>query len=266
MSQPIVPVTTEATSVCRLKSLELFAGAGGLSLGIHAAGFEHIALIEKNGFAAETLRENSRHVLHVDPNLVLNCDAESVDYSAFAGKVDLLAGGPPCQPFSTGGKSKGHEDDRNLFPVFLDTVATILPKAVLIENVKGLLRTNFREYFDYLLLRLKYPLCYMKDGEDWSEHCLRLQQTREADYRENERYAVTFQLLDAADFGVPQRRERVIITAFRADLGIVPVHMLPTHSKEGLFIEQWITGRYWETRGLEPYDYLTSTDKSTWRC
>lgn len=131
-----------------LTSLELFAGAGGLALGIHAAGFKHLGLVEYDAFAAETLRENSRRVLDLNPDLVLHRDARSVDYAAYAGIVDLLSGGPPCQPFSTAGRSRGHADDRNMFPTMLDAVAEIMPRAILVENVKGLRRDKFRDYFD----------------------------------------------------------------------------------------------------------------------
>lgn len=244
----------------RFTSLELFAGAGGLALGVHAAGFKHLGLIENNHFAADTLRENCASLLDLSPDLIIEESAEKVNYESYK-SVDLLTGGPPCQPFSTGGSSKGHEDERNLFPTFIDAVSTIMPKAILIENVKGLYRSNFREYFDYLLLRLKYPLLNGEKEETWQDHFKRLRDVKENYFNDDECYEVDFQLLDTADFGIPQRRERIIISAFRRDLSIEPVKLKPTHSKEALLIEQWITGEYWESRNIEPHDYLTKRDK-----
>lgn len=244
-----------------LTSLELFAGAGGLALGIHAAGFQHVALVEWDKFTADTLRDNSERVLDMDPALVLNVDARSIDYEQFAGKIELLSGGPPCQPFSTGGRNKSYADLRNMFPVFLDAVASVRPKAILIENVRGLLRRNFSDYYDYILKRLQFPLQRAAENEDWQAHYERLLKTAETEFADEEQYLVTYQLLDTADYGVPQRRERVFICAFRKDLGIEPFRMKPTHSKDALLIDQWITGDYWERHGISSYDYLGPRDK-----
>lgn len=244
-----------------LTSLEIFAGAGGLALGVHAAGFRHLGLIENNTFAADTLRENCQLLLDLAPDRVIEKDATLVDYTDF-GSVDLLTGGPPCQPFSTGGSSRGHLDDRNLFPPFIDAIGTLRPKAVLIENVKGLYRNSFREYFYYLLARIKYPLLYIKKNENWQEHYRRLSLTKRSDFNDDECYEVNFQLLDTADFGVPQRRERIIISAFRRDLAITPIRLPQTHSKEALLWEQWITGDYWRRYQIPPNDYLTQRDRS----
>lgn len=233
-----------------------------MALGIHAAGFKHLGLVEYDAFAAETLRENSRRVLDLNPDLVLHRDARSVDYAAYAGIVDLLSGGPPCQPFSTAGRSRGHADDRNMFPTMLDAVAEIMPRAILVENVKGLRRDKFRDYFDYILWRLRFPLHRPRDGEDWGSHYARLRRTMEADFGDDEQYAVTWQAVDTADFGVPQRRERVIFSAFRRDLGIEPSRLEATHSKEALLWDQWITGQYWERHGVPSNDYLGMQDKS----
>jgi hypothetical protein len=106
-----------------LTCLELFAGPGGLALGTHNAGFEHLGLIEFEATAAATLRENCRGPLNLDPATVIEEDARDVDYAPFAGKVDLLTAGPPCQPFSMGGHGKGPDDDRNMFPILLDAIA-----------------------------------------------------------------------------------------------------------------------------------------------
>lgn len=243
-------------------SLELFAGTGGLALGVHAAKYRHLALVEQNAFAVETLRDNSRWVLEMDPNRVLQGDAAAIDYEPFADKVDLLTGGPPCQPFSTAGRNGGSADRRNMFPVFFQAMETIRPKAVLIENVRGLLRAAFAEYFAYILKRLEFPHHCMKPGEDWPQHLQRLRMVKERQFAQNEQYRVTYQLVDTADYGIPQRRERVIISAFRKDLGLVPIHVPPTHSRDTLLIEQWITGAYWERYGIEPADYKTVKEEN----
>lgn len=242
-------------------SLELFAGAGGLALGTHAAGFKHLGLIEWNEFAVETLRDNSQKVLGLSPHSVFHCDARTVDYKQFAGKVDLLSGGPPCQPFSSGGLADGPTDERDMFPALLHVVAEIMPKAILIENVKGLLRPKFQEYFSYLLKYLQFPLCFKRVEENWQNHYKRLLMLTEKDFADQEQYVVTYQPVNAADYGVPQIRERVIISAFRRDSGINTFHIEPTHSREALFIDQWIIGRYWEKHKIAPYDYLNSADK-----
>jgi DNA (cytosine-5)-methyltransferase 1 len=101
----------------------------------------------------------------------------------------------------------------------------------------------------------------MSAEEDWQSHYLRLCSIKECDFSDNERYTVTFQLVNAADYGISQRRERVLISAFRCDLGIEPLYLNPTHSKEALFVDQWITGDYWERYDISPNDYLGLNDK-----
>lgn len=246
--------------VTNLTSLELFAGAGGLALGSHEAGFRHVSLIEWNKHAIETLRENSRKVLDIDPEVVLHTDAREVDYQNFVGKIDLLTGGPPCQPFSTAGRNKGPNDSRDMFPVLLDAVSVIMPKAIIIENVRGLLRAKFKDYFDYIILRLRFPLLTLNPYEKWSDHLLRLRRTTENEFLDNEQYVVNHQVIDTADFGIPQRRIRVIFTAFRRDLNIPPFELQPTHSRAALLSQQWITNEYWERHNIAPYNYLGSTD------
>jgi len=254
------PTSTETYAQTALTSLELFAGAGGLALGTHAAGFQPLGFLEWDNNAVETLRENSHRVLGLSPDLVFHGDVCTFNYQPFAGKVQLLSGGPPCQPFSGGGLAYGSSDERDMFPAFFRAVAEILPDAVLIENVQGLLRPKFQTYFDYLLKCLRFPLCLPGQEERWQEHHTRLLALREKDFADHEQYVVTHQLINTADYGIPQRRERVILSAFRRDLGIVPFHLAATHTKEALFIEQWVTGSYWEKRNIAPYEYLGLAD------
>jgi DNA (cytosine-5)-methyltransferase 1 len=224
-----------------------------------------VALIERDKSAAETLRQNSRKVLGIDPALVKEEDATTINFIPFVGKVDLLTAGPPCQPFSTGGKSKGYDDPRNMFPILLDAITSIMPQGIFVENVKGLLREKFTDSLKYILKRIEFPLARMKKGETWRDHYARLLKLKESDFPEQERYIVGYQLVDTADFGIPQRRERVFISAFRRDLGIYPVRIEPTHSKQSLLSSQWITREYWERNGVKgnpPDDHLSGKDQA----
>src|SRR5262249_47199520 len=142
-----------------LTSLELFSGAGGLALGLEAAGFDHLALVEFNKHAAATIRHNR-------PNWPLfDVDVRKFDLRPFVDRVDLLAAGAPCQPFSLGGRHKGDEDHRNLFPEVFKAIRRVYPRAILLENVKGLTRESFRPYLDYILLQLRMPFITPRSGE-----------------------------------------------------------------------------------------------------
>lgn len=244
-----------------LTALELFAGAGGMSLGVHQAGFKHLGLVEWNESAAETIRLNSQQVLGIGPEIVLVSDAREVDYGLYANKTDLMFGGPPCQPFSTGGRSQGAEDRRNMFPIFLDAMSVVMPKAILLENVRGLIRDRFKDYYRYILKRLQFPLLKTRSDETWKDHYRRLLAVKESDFSGNEQYVAGYQIIDTANYGVPQRRLRVFISAFRRDLDAELFRLQPTHSEEELLREQWLTGTYWERVGIEPYDYLGKTDR-----
>ncbi|WP_224242240.1 DNA cytosine methyltransferase [Hyalangium gracile] len=234
-----------------MKSLELFTGAGGLALGTHLSGFEHVALVEWNKDACDTLRRNSREgaLPGVDRWNVVQADIHALDFNQF-GPVDLVAGGVPCQPFSLGGKHKGMNDERDMFPDFVRAVRDLRPKAFIIENVKGLLRQTFRNYFSYIFLQLSYPDLHRKKGESWEGHLRRLEDVRTQGRYADLQYNVIFQLLNAANYGIPQTRERVFIVGFRSDVGH-PWHFpKPTHSFEALMREQWVTGSYWERHGV----------------
>lgn len=229
-----------------LRSLELFTGAGGLALGTHAAGFRHAALLEWNEDACATLRRNiaSGAVDGIDEWDVRREDVRSVSFGAFRG-VDLLAGGVPCQPFSVGGKHLGMDDERNLFPDFLRAVREVEPRAFIIENVRGLLRANFRHYFSYILLQLAQPTATRRKSETWTDHLQRLERTRE-----EPRYRVAHRLLNAADYGVPQTRERVFIVGFAGDIAPSWRFPEPTHSRDALARDQWATEDYWRRHGV----------------
>lgn len=165
-----------------LDSIEICAGAGGQALGLEQAGFNHVSLIEIEPAACVTLQIN-RPKWHV-----VQGDLRVYSAQRFAG-VDLLAGGVPCPPFSRAGKQLGDGDERDLFPEAIRLVDECRPRAVMLENVRGLLDTVFDEY------RAKIIRDLQKLG-----------------------YEAEWRLLNASDYGVPQLRPRVAFVALRKDL------------------------------------------------
>lgn len=231
-----------------MESLELFAGAGGLAIGMSQAGFKHCAVLEWNPYACDTIRHNRnrRTPLVAQWPAPLECDARSVNYGGLGAGVVVVSGGPPCQPFSLAGKHQGSLDERDMFPEAIRAVRELRPKAFIFENVKGLLRSSFATYFEYILLQLTYPHVEKKRNERWSDHLARLE-TKQTSGRKvlAQSYNVVFRLLNAANFGVPQKRERVFIVGFRADLGVEWSFPEETHSQEALLFSQWVSGEYW---------------------
>lgn len=231
------------------RSLELFTGAGGLALGTHAAGFRHAALLEWNRDACDTLRANAEAgtLPGIADWRVLQEDVRRVEYRSF-GPVDLVAGGPPCQPFSVGGKHRGMDDGRNMIPEYIRAVRELAPRAFIMENVRGLLRPAFAEYYSYVLLELAYPSIARRQDEAWTGHCQRLKEAKEGGVPPE--YAVAHKAVNAADYGVPQTRARVFVVGFRVDQHVVWRFPEPTHSRDALLEDQWLTGAYWARHGL----------------
>lgn len=230
-----------------MNAVELFAGAGGLAMGVSRAGFSHIAVLDRDPYACETIRENKRR--GIEPVIhwpLYETDIKTFDYSEIPEGVELVCGGPPCQPFSLGGKHRGPQDQRDLFPEAVRAVREWRPQAFVFENVRGLLRQSFSTYFEYITLQLTYPEVTRKPNEIWSEHLQRLERTHTSGKHSGLRYHVVYQLLNAANYGVPQRRERVFIVGFRSDLHTAWSFPRPTHSQEALLRDQWVTGDYWE--------------------
>lgn len=170
-----------------LTSIEICAGAGGQALGLEQAGFEHLACVEIDHQACATLRHNRPewNIIEDDLRAVVHERVLEEHYGC-----DLLAGGVPCPPFSLAGRQLGAEDERDLFPAILDLTEQLLPRAVMIENVRGLLGRKFDGYRRGILQRLA-ELGY--ERAEWA-------------------------LLQAADYGVPQLRPRSILIALRDDL------------------------------------------------
>ena len=121
-----------------MRSLEIFSGAGGLAKGLELAGFEHAAFVEFNKHACQSLCKN------FDDKNVYCGDIKDFDLNS-VGHVDVVAGGPPCQPFSLGGKHKANHDSRDMFPYAIRSIEILRPKAFVFENVKGLLRPSFAD-------------------------------------------------------------------------------------------------------------------------
>ncbi len=222
-----------------INGVEIFSGAGGLAKGLAIAGVNHRVLVERNKHACCTLREN------FNGSEIYEGDIRDFDFGRL-NDIDLLAGGPPCQPFSLGGKAKGERDERDMFPYAVDAIRAISPKAFIFENVKGMLRESFREYFEYILLQLQFPQIQLV-YDDWQENCNYLRE-RTVNYEPT--YNVTYNLVNAADYGVPQKRERVIIVGIRSDLGIEWSFPSPTHSEDALLWSQFVTDEYWNRHGI----------------
>lgn len=167
----------------KFTSLEICAGAGGQALGLEMAGFSHVLLVEYEKEYCECIKSNR-------PEWDVICeDVRKFSGTPYNGKIDLLSGGVPCPPFSVAGKQLGKDDERDLFPEMLRLVKEINPKAVMIENVRGLLDNKFTDYREWILKSL------------------------------NELgYNTHIKLINASDYGVSQLRPRVIIVGVRTDL------------------------------------------------
>lgn len=162
-----------------LTSLEMCAGAGGQALGLEAAGFSHQALVELDRNACLTLRHNR-------PGWnVIQGDLHHFDATPFQG-VDLVCGGLPCPPFSVAGKQLGKDDERNLFPTAIRIIRQTRPRAVMIENVRGILDAVFLDYREFI----RGELAALGYTTDWK-------------------------LLNASDYGVSQLRPRVVFVALK---------------------------------------------------
>jgi DNA (cytosine-5)-methyltransferase 1 len=229
-----------------MRSVELFAGAGGLAIGMANAGFRHAAVIEWDHDACETFRENQRrHLRSMVEWPLYEGDVRQFDYRKLRDDVMVVSGGPPCQPFSLGGKHRGYLDERDMFPEAVRAVRELRPKAFIFENVKGLMRETFASYFEYVNLQLTYPGFTRKKSESWREHRSRLER-HHTSQRARPEYNVVFRLLNAANYGVPQRRERVFLVGFRPDLDVKWSFPEESHSEDALLRSKWISGDYWD--------------------
>ncbi|MFF9058488.1 DNA cytosine methyltransferase [Streptomyces sp. NPDC014882] len=200
-------------------SIEICAGAGGQAIGLHQAGFGHLALVEIDPYAAKTLETN----VGSHPEWVWekeNCDVlPPTDVNDFSRDkhlrksaellqrrgLDLLAGGVPCPPFSHAGKQLGKADERDLFPRMLALIDELKPRAVMIENVRGIMDPKFDDYRDFIKAKIQGGSYRGDDGQVVWEDGL--------GYKVCE-----WAVLEASDFGVPQLRPRAILVAFHEDV------------------------------------------------
>lgn len=230
-----------------LRSVEMFSGCGGLALGLARAGFEHLLLVERDKHAVANVRHNiARGVQLVDHWEVHSDDVRAVNWRIFRGLVDFTAGGPPCQPFSIGGLHRGDEDTRDMWPEAVRAVRQIAPLGFLFENVRGLLRPKFADHLDWIRLSLTKPDIIQRANEDRAGHLVRLRASEaESDYQ------VTVVKVNAADYGAPQKRHRVLFMGIHKD--VVPTLEAPvaTHSRERLLWDQYITGDYWHRHHIK---------------
>ncbi|MEO7193708.1 MAG: DNA cytosine methyltransferase [Pseudonocardiaceae bacterium] len=254
------PSATRSTPVVEVgTSIELFTGGGGLARAMHEEGFRHLLVNELERRCAATLRVNGavrydpgqpEPARLTDPWPLLEGDVREIDFRPWAGRVDVVAGGVPCQPWSLGGAHQGYDDPRNLWPELFRCVRETRPRAVIAENVKGLLRPSFEPYYDYILRELAAPFEQRVDGQDWAEHDARLVRALRVEGDLTERYDVKYLLVNAADYGVPQVRWRVFVVAFRRDLGLGEWEFpAPTHSRDALRQAQ-LDGSYWVQHSL----------------
>lgn len=237
-------------------SLELFAGAGGLGIGLSAAGFKPCAVVEFNKWCCDTIRQNHAALSREGGDwTVIEGDVREVDFTVYEGRIDLVSGGPPCQPFSLGGRHRAHDDARDMFPQAVRAVREARPQAFIFENVKGLTRASFHDYFTYVQLQLEHPELVALVDEAWQDHLRRLQQHHTSNSRPGLHYKVVTKLLNAANFGVPQRRERVVFVGFRDDIDARWAPEDGDHTQEALVWDQ-IHGNYWDRHKVRKTDRI----------
>jgi DNA (cytosine-5)-methyltransferase 1 len=237
-------------------SVELFAGCGGFALGLARAGFEHRLVVEVDEHAQATLKKNKdAKVDHFRSWELYAGDVRNLNYSTITEEVALVAGGPPCQPFSIGGRHAGPEDARNMWPEAIRAVRALTPKAFLFENVRGLIRPSFGDYLKYIKECLAWPEFGQKPKEDWQDHARRLS-WHVARCNRQPSYRVVCEAINTADYGAPQKRHRIIIMGVRADVASDWQFPQPTHSLDALAHAQYVTGEYWKAHSLPKSDQI----------
>lgn len=230
----------------KLKSIELFAGAGGLGLGLSQAGIHPSVLLEADQSCCDTLATNhKRHFARRNKAVIVRTSVADVDLSTVPSAIDVLSGGPPCQPFSYAGRHKGYEDARNLFPEFYRFLRHSTPKAFVVENVPGLLRKSFKEYFEYILLQLRYPEVQRYPLQSWEEHRATLERYHTSNSARGLVYNVLWRLINAADYGIPQTRKRLFIVGVRSDIDAAWTFQKPLNSQTSLIWDK-LYGNYWD--------------------
>jgi len=203
----------------------MFSGCGGLAYGLCEAGIRPSVMVESNSAAVTTLITNKTIGVRHAKDWNIECsDVRQFDWSLYVG-TDVVAGGPPCQPFSQAGRHRGKLDDRDMWPEAIRAVDELSPMAFVFENVRGLARETFQEYFRYVRSSLA-----------------------EAGFGGG--YHVGHATVNAADYGAAQQRHRVMVVGFRRDEFEPDFLPSPSHSRERLLWDQWISGEYWTRHGM----------------
>lgn len=195
-------------------SLEICAGAGGQALGLEQAGFEHAALVEIEPSACQTLRIN-----RPEWNIIEG-DIHNFSAIKYEGQIDLLAGGVPCPPFSVAGKQLGAADERDLFPEAMRLISECNPRAVMIENVRGIFYPKFDTYREQICARLK-EMGY----ETW------------------------WRIVQASDYGVSQLRPRAVLVGIKqpwASFFAWPKPRLEDAQSVGVLLHDAMAANGWE--------------------
>lgn len=227
------------------RTVELFAGCGGLAIGLGQAGFVHDLLVEWNKDAAATVVHNVTKGTPAVAEWRYQCgDVRTVNWSDWQGQIQMVSGGPPCQPFSMGGKAAGQLDPRDMWPEAIRAVREVGPTAFLFENVRGLLRPAFKDYLDMIVASLARPSVERGEHEDASDFLRRLQSLPLE-------YSVKIFSVNAANYGAAQKRHRVLIAGVRSDSGCEPSLPAATHTQERLVWDQWVTGEYWTRHSVQ---------------
>lgn len=174
-----------------MKAIDLFCGPGGLSLGMKDSGIIPELCVERSKDAITTYTNHSDGCIHI------NKDIRDISFSNYKNKIDVIFGGPPCQPFSIGGLRKAQQDERDMIPEFIRCIAEVKPEAFVMENVPGLVTKRARPYFDSAL--------------EWLSQL---------------GYKLNWAVLHAGDYGVPQKRKRLFVLGSRNEFLRFP---FPTH-------------------------------------
>jgi DNA (cytosine-5)-methyltransferase 1 len=213
------------------------------------AGFAHEAVVDIDDAACTTIEHNKAlGDPHVEGWRVRKTDARYVDLSDIAKDIDLLAGGPPCQPFSNGGLARGAEDRRDMWPAAVRAVRNLQPRGFLWENVPGM-ASRFSDYLAYVVARLENPTLRRRCGEEQDSHRARLRDN--AASTGGLRYRVWQWTANAIDHGTAQSRQRLFIVGLRSDVLAEWSPPSATHSADELFSAMWKSRRYWSEHGID---------------
>jgi DNA (cytosine-5)-methyltransferase 1 len=203
-------------------------------------------MAEWDADAVATVHHNkTRGVAHVAKWPIEQTDVRSIKWTDLREPLTIVSGGPPCQPFGIGGKKQGHLDARDMWPEAIRAVREARPRAFLFENVRNLAGPKFQEYLQWIIHHLRDPADQMRPGEGFFDHLARLRASSRPDS-----YEVIWQVVNAADFGAPQIRFRVLIFGLAIGEGGPLSPMVPTHSRDRLLWDQYVTGEYWDKHKL----------------